>query len=90
MQRYNLSQEGRRKPINSHHNTETLEWLEKLSDQNLLRQYLNKLGEMPACKRRGLESKGYIAGSNYVHASTNLYLTEKGKAFLKEIIEAIQ
>jgi hypothetical protein len=45
---------------------------------------------MPACKRRGLESKGYIAGSNYVHSSTNLYLTKKGKAFLKEIIEPIQ
>jgi hypothetical protein len=69
---------------------EILEWLEKVSDQNLLQQYLNKLGEMPACKRRGLESKGYIAGSNYVHSSTNLYLTKKGKAFLKEIIEPIQ
>lgn len=88
MRRHNLSQEVR-KPISSAHNEETLDWLERVSDQNLLQQYLNKLGEMPACKRRGLESKGYIAGSNYVHALTNLYLTKKGKAFLKETIEPI-
>ena len=71
------------------HDKEILEWLEKVSDQNLLQQYLNKLGEIPAYKRRGLKSKGYIAGSNYVHSSTNLYVTEKGKTFLNEIIEPI-
>jgi len=68
---------------------QTLEWLEKKSDQNLLLMYLNNLNKLPKIKKQDLENKGYIAGSMHAGEIINLFLTKEGNALLNEIIETI-
>ena len=80
--------DGRRSRRSSY-SEETLEWLEKSSDKNILQLYMNRICEMPASKKRELESKGYIAGSAHARGSTKLYITEKGITLLNEIIEPV-
>jgi hypothetical protein len=75
---------SRRRFRRSSHSEETLEWLERVSDQNILLHFFDILDQMPASKRRDLINKGYLVGSNY---GGNLSLTEKGQALLTEMIE---
>jgi len=59
----------------------TLEWLERQSDRNLLRQYRNKLKDIPDSQKRGLKEKGYLKLS---FNERKLYITDRGEKLLEK------
>ncbi|MFP3951918.1 MAG: hypothetical protein ACLFVP_07270 [Candidatus Bathyarchaeia archaeon] len=59
----------------------TLKWLERQSDRNLLRQYKNRLKDIPNSQKRGLKDKGYLKLS---FNERKLYITERGEQLLEQ------
>jgi len=47
------------------YNKETLDWLERKSDKNLLSHYKNNLEDLPSSKRQELTYKGYIGKTGF-------------------------
>lgn len=63
---------------------ETIEWLERKSDKNLLEQFKYRLDKLPSNKKFELETKGYITRDGY---TGKLYLTDEGEILVKDPIE---
>ncbi|NIU84224.1 MAG: hypothetical protein GWN64_12325 [Candidatus Thorarchaeota archaeon] len=63
---------------------ETIEWLEKKSDKNLLEQFKYRLDKLPSNKKFELETKGYITRDGY---TGKLYLTDEGEILVKDPVE---
>jgi hypothetical protein len=63
---------------------ETIEWLEKKSDKNLLEHFKYRLDKLPSNKKFELETKGYITRDGY---TGKLYLTSEGETLVDDPIE---
>lgn len=62
-------------------NEETLDWLERKSDKNLLTHYKNNLEDLPSSKRQELTYKGYIGKVGF---NRRISLTREGEILLNE------
>jgi hypothetical protein len=65
------------------YNKETLDWLERKSDKNLLSHYKNNLEDLPSSKRQELTYKGYIGKNGF---NGKFSLTREGEDLLNEDI----
>ncbi len=63
------------------YNKETLDWLERKSDKNLLSHYKNNLEDLPSSKRQELTYKGYIGKTGF---NGKFSLTREGEELLNE------